>query len=113
MRRKPNRELTEEQEQAAEQFISGASEPPPTTSTNQQAPSGGTPSRTPAYPWEEPQVREDVKQTYPLRLPEPLHLKLKYISEKTGKSMNELCNEAVRGLVNDLLGDVLGDESGS
>lgn len=107
MRRKPNREMTEEQEQAADEFISGASEPPPPQSTSQEASSGSAASRTPTYPWEEPQVREDVKQTYPLRLPEPLHLKLKYISEKTGKSMNELCNEAVKGLVNDRLEDVL------
>jgi hypothetical protein len=109
MRRRPNRELTEEQEQAADEFISGASEPPPSTApTNQEnneSDGGGT--QTHVYPWEEPQVREDVKQTYPLRLPEPLHLKLKYLSEKTGRSMNELCNEAVKELVEEQLGEVM------
>ena len=109
MRKRPNRELTEEQEQAADEFISGASESPPSTAPDNQRSSGsavaGTQER--GYPWEEPQVREDVKQTYPLRLPEPLHLKLKYLSEKTGKSMNELCNEAVEGLVKDRLNDLL------
>ena len=52
-------------------------------------------------------MREDVKQTYPLRLPEPLHLKLKYLSERTGRSMNELCNRAVRELVEEQLDEVL------
>lgn len=57
--------------------------------------------------WNEDRVREDVKQTYPLRLPEPLHLKLKFLAEKTGKSMIELCNEAVRSLVDEQLREVL------
>jgi len=113
MRRRPNRELTEEQEQAADEFISGASEPPPSTSPSdsQQGQGGdtdrGSSPRKPAYPWEEPHVREDVKQTYPLRLPEPVHLKLKYLSEKTGRSMNELCNMAVRDLLEERLEEVL------
>jgi hypothetical protein len=108
MRRRPNRELTEEQERAADEFISGASEPPPSTSTADRGEGGREHSaREPVYPWEEPQVRDDVKQTYPLRLPEPLHLKLKYLSEKTGRSMNELCNEAVRDLVEERLDELL------
>lgn len=107
MRRRPNRELTEEQEQAADEFISGASEPPPSTAPTNQRESGRDETRARVYPWEEPQVREDVKQTYPLRLPEPLHLKLKYLSEKTGRSMNELCNEAVKDLVEEQLDGVL------
>jgi len=109
MRRRPNRELTEEQEEAADEFISGASEPPPSTAPDNERSGGssGAGTQKRVYPWEEPQVREDVKQTYPLRLPEPLHLKLKYISEKTGKSMNELCNEAVKGLVEERLDEVL------
>ncbi len=52
-------------------------------------------------------MREDVKQTYPLRVPEPLHLKLKFLAERTAKSMNELCNEAVRGLIEEQLPGVL------
>ena len=116
MRRRPNRELTEEQEQAADDFISGASEPPPSTSPSEnqenrqqagQKERSGSGRREPTYPWEESHVREDVKQTYPLRLPEPLHLKLKFLSEKTGKSMNELCNEAVREMVEERLDEIL------
>lgn len=40
------------------------------------------------YPWEEPRVREDVKKTLPLRIDEPLYLKLKFIAERTPYSMN-------------------------
>ena len=102
--------MTEEQEQAADEFISGAKVPPPNTSS-QSNDGGGSANRAQrqenVYPWEEPQVREDVKQTYPLRLPEPLHLKLKYLSERTGRSMNELCNRAVRELVEEQLEEVL------
>lgn len=29
------------------------------------------------YPWEEPHIREDVKKNLPLRIPEPLYMKLK------------------------------------
>jgi hypothetical protein len=85
--------MTEDQKQAAEEFISGAER-----SSN---------SGEGILPWEEEKVREDVKQAYPLRLPEPLHLKLKFLAEKTGTSMNELCNEAVRELVEEQLDDVL------
>ena len=40
------------------------------------------------YPWEDPRVREDVKKTLPLRIDEPLYLKLKFIAEHTPYSMN-------------------------
>jgi hypothetical protein len=108
MRKRPNRELTEEQEQAADEFISGASEPPPSTSSSSdQQETDSPPEEKSTYPWNEPHVREDVKQTYPLRLPEPLHLKLKFLSEKSGKSMNEICNEAVRDLVEERIDELL------
>jgi predicted HicB family RNase H-like nuclease len=45
------------------------------------------------YPWEEPHIREDVKKTLPLRIPEPLYMKLKYIAEKTPYSMNSFIME--------------------
>ncbi len=40
------------------------------------------------YPWEDPRVRDDVKKTLPLRIDEPLYLKLKFIAERTPYSMN-------------------------
>ncbi len=45
------------------------------------------------YPWEEPHIREDVKKTLPLRISEPLYLKLKYIAERTPYSMNSFILE--------------------
>ena len=45
------------------------------------------------YPWEEPYIREDVKRNLPLRIPEPLYMKLKYIAEHTPYSMNSFILE--------------------
>lgn len=45
------------------------------------------------FPWEEPQVREDVKKTFTLRLSEPDLLKLQFIQKKTNKSMHKFCLE--------------------
>ena len=45
------------------------------------------------YPWEEPHIREDVKKNLPLRIPEPLYMKLKYIAEHTPYSMNSFILE--------------------
>jgi hypothetical protein len=45
------------------------------------------------YPWEESHIREDVKKNLPLRIPEPLYMKLKYIAEKTPYSMNSFILE--------------------
>jgi hypothetical protein len=100
MREKPNRDMNEDQQRSAEEFISAA-EGPSEEKIQDSDPEGST------LPWEREKVREDLKQMYPLRIPEPLHLKLKFLSEKTGKSMNELCNEAVRNLIEDRLAEVL------
>ncbi len=45
------------------------------------------------YPWEESHIREDVKKNLPIRLSEPLYLKLKYIAENTPYSMNSFIME--------------------
>ena len=45
------------------------------------------------YPWDEPHVREDVKKNLPLRIPEPLYMKLKYIADNTPYSMNSFILE--------------------
>ena len=47
------------------------------------------------YPWEEPHVREDVMKSLPLRLSEPLYLKLKYIAAHTPYSMNSYILERI------------------
>ncbi len=45
------------------------------------------------YPWEEPHIRDDVMKNLPLRLPEPLYMKLKYIAKHTPFSMNSFILE--------------------
>ena len=45
------------------------------------------------YPWEEQHIREDVKKNLPLRIPEPLYMKLKYIADHTPYSMNSFILE--------------------
>ncbi len=45
------------------------------------------------YPWDEPHIREDVIKNLPIRLPEPLYLKLKYIAKCTPYSMNSFILE--------------------
>ena len=45
------------------------------------------------YPWDEPHVREDVMKNLPLRLSEPLYLKLKFIASHTPYSMNSFILE--------------------
>jgi hypothetical protein len=45
------------------------------------------------YPWEEPHIREDVKKNLPLRISEPLYMKLKYIADHTPYSMNSFILE--------------------
>ena len=47
------------------------------------------------YPWEDPRVREDVKKTLPLRIDEPLYLKLKFIAARTPYSMNSFILDRV------------------
>ena len=46
-------------------------------------------------PWEGERVRDDVVKGYALRLPEPLYLKLKWVAEQTGRSMNAVCRDAI------------------
>jgi len=43
------------------------------------------------YPWEEQHIRE--KKNLPLRIPEPLYMKLKYIADHTPYSMNSFILE--------------------
>lgn len=46
-------------------------------------------------PWEEPHIREDVVKNLPLRISEPLYLKLKYIAAHTPYSMNSFIIECI------------------
>jgi hypothetical protein len=73
-------------------FISGA--------RDRTAPNTLTGS-SPAYPWEEPGVRDDVTKVYNLRLPEPYLLKLKYIAENTPNSMHKFCLNVLQDAIDE------------
>ena len=53
------------------------------------------------YPWDEPHIREDVKKNIPLRIPEPLYMKLKYIADHTPYSMNSFILERLTQEIED------------
>lgn len=63
-------------------------------------------------PWEAEHVREDVMKGYALRLPEPLYLRLKWVAEQTGRSINTVCREAVEAEVERVLALVQGGGGG-
>lgn len=73
-------------------FIEEAETPKPAAGPRAVAENSDPPKRS-KFPWEESTVREDVTKTYLLRLPEPLMLKLKYISAHSKYSMNSFCAE--------------------
>lgn len=104
MRKRPNRSSNDDRRsRAVDEFVQGA-EQNPGEDTSPQA--DGEESAETAYPWDKPHVREDLKKNYPLRLPEPLYLKLKYVSEETGRSMNDLCNEAIGDLIGEKVSEL-------
>jgi hypothetical protein len=47
------------------------------------------------YPWEEPYVREDVMKQVLLKMPEPLYLKLKHITNYTPYNMTSFILERI------------------
>lgn len=47
------------------------------------------------YPWEEPYVREDVMKQVLLKMPEPLYLKLKHITNYTPYNMTSFILEKI------------------
>ena len=105
--RPPKKPLTSEQARAAARFVEGAEAPDSGSGREPQAaqPPGTAPPVTARptgvdragglRPWSADFVREDVTKGYALRLPEPLYLKLKWVADQTGRSMNTVIREAV------------------
>lgn len=91
--RPPKRALSPEQEHAATAFVEAA-EPSAVARPSKTAPRSPKPSAA-DFPWHAPYVRDDVMKGYALRLPEPLYLKLKWVAEQTGRSINTVCREAI------------------
>lgn len=54
-----------------------------------------TPAPQKPYPWQEPQVRDDVMKQVLLKMPEPLYLKLKHITNYTPYNMTSFILEKI------------------
>lgn len=115
--RPPKKALSLDQERAALAFVDAAEQPDSgsgrsvAAAASPAAPRGavlasrrrGTDSAS-GFPWEAEHVREDVTKGYALRLPEPLYLRLKWVAEQTGRSINAVCREAIEAEVERVLG---------
>lgn len=67
---------------ALEAFAAGAGQP-------------GQPASEMVYPWEAPYVREDVMKQVLLKIPEPLYLKLKHITNYSPYNMTSFILEKI------------------
>lgn len=67
---------------ALDAFAAGALQPEKTVSDQ-------------VYPWQEPHVREDVMKQVLLKMPEPLYLKLKHITNYTPYNMTSFILEKI------------------
>ena len=89
------------QEDLVNQFIQAAEVTPATpkkTVTKPATPMVAKTEKT-TYPWEDPTIREDVRKLFSLRFPEPVILKLKFISEQTGKNMHQICMDVIEPMI--------------
>lgn len=109
--RPPKKALSPDQERAALAFVDAAERLD--SGSGRSAPAepakvlpSAAPQRRPesVLPWEADYVREDVVKGYALRLPEPLYLRLKWVAEQTGRSINTVCREAVEAEVERVIG---------
>ena len=120
--RPPTKTLTPDQERAASAFVEGAEAPgagsgparPPHPERAAPPPAARPVARPVARPagdgagerpWEAAHVRDDVVKGYALRLPEPLYLRLKWVAERTGRSMNGVCRDAIEAEIERYTGE--------
>ena len=73
---------------SVEEFIGGAGTQAPGDKVSTSAVKA---LQSELYPWEEPNVRQDVTKVFNLRLTEPYLLKLKYLAEHTPDSRQQFC----------------------
>lgn len=55
------------------------------------------------FPWDKPNVREDLKKTFNLRLSEKDFIKLEYLSQINKESMHKICIDILIPKINDML----------
>ncbi len=63
------------------------------------------------FPWNAPNVREDMVKTFNIRLPEPYHLKLAYIAEKTPHSMHNFCLDVLKDAIDAEIESLTGEKA--
>jgi len=73
---------TPNKDAALEAFAAGAGQP-------------ATPASETVYPWENPYVRDDVMKQILLKIPEPLYLKLKHITNYSPYNMTSFILEKI------------------
>ena len=59
------------------------------------------------YPWQEPKVREDLRKSCTVNIPETYSIKLKFLSEKTNKAQQKIARELLCSGIDELLKDVI------
>lgn len=55
------------------------------------------------YPWNADHIREDIKKAFTAQLPEEYILKIKYISDITGKPQQKLIREVITSNIDSIL----------
>lgn len=80
-------ELTLKQTKTKKEFVKGVAKHGSLTAKIEQP----NLTKTIQYPWDAPLVRDDVLKLFNIRLAEKDWLKLKYICEAKGKSMQQFC----------------------
>ena len=68
-----------------------------------------SPSALTDLPWEDPNVREDVRKITSLRLTEPYALKLKWLADQLPISQHAICEQAVIAAIDQRIQEVLGE----
>lgn len=88
-----------------DEFLAGAESHSP--KNEEPSNSQNKPKKKQTLPWEASGVRADVKKAINLQLPEPLYLKLQYVSNQTDKSQQKILREALEPHIENLLKKLL------
>lgn len=87
--RPPLQSMQQKDDARAQAFIQGAEKRQLLAPQQQEQP----------YPWENPDLREDVVKTFNVRLPEPTKAKLQWLAQQGPRSMHQIVLEAVEAAI--------------
>ena len=88
-----------------EDFIAGAGQPAQVVQVHTEPTS--RPKAVESHPWDAPGVRDDVAKVFNLRLPEPYLLKLRWLAERSPKSMQTICMDALQPAIDRAIREAL------